>query len=89
MEVFKFFFSGDTWIFKVYSFGPATNSVLVGIEKICCNEVNGAWLRTLAAKLQSTVYGSLFGKNSAGKKFTAIPVQRKHLWNVSANVRGR
>lgn len=37
----------------------------------------------------STVHGSLFGKNSAGKKFTAIPAQRKHLWNVSATVRGR
>lgn len=43
----------------------------------------------LLHKLQSTVYGSLFGKNSTGKKFTAIPAQRKHLWNVSANVRGR
>ena len=54
VEVFCFFFSpGCICIFKVYSLGPATSAVIVSIWKMCCEERNGAGLRTPAAEYSS------------------------------------
>lgn len=90
--IFFFFFLSPLDVFAFLKLPPLAQPPLQSYsasESLVAMRWTGAWLELLPHRLHGTVHSSLFGKNSAGKKFTAIPAQRKHLWNVSANVRGR